>query len=141
MDAIEILGFHPLSMKKIPLFTMSVSAGIPVPVDSDIEKEVDLNEFLVEHPSATFFAKVHGYSFEQAGIMDGDILIVDTNLEPTDGRFVVVLINDELTVKIHRVIDGRTYLQSHDKKFVPKDIEPFLSFDVMGVVTKVVHSL
>jgi DNA polymerase V len=141
MDAIEILGFHPLSMEKIPLFTMSVSAGIPVPVESDIEREVDLNEFLVEHPSATFFAKVHGYSFEEAGIMDGDILIVDTNIEPSDGRFVVVLINNELTVKIFRVVDGRTYLQSHDKKFVPQDIEPFISFNVMGVVTKVIHSL
>jgi DNA polymerase V len=141
MESIEILGFHPSSMKKIPLFTMSVSAGLPVPVDNDIDKEVDLNEFLVEHPAATFFAKVHGYSFEQAGIKDGDILIVDTNIEPVDGRFVVVLINDELTVKIYRNIDGNIYLQSHDKKFVPKDIEPFISFDVLGVVTKVIHSL
>ncbi len=141
MEPIEILGFHPSSMKKIPLFTMSVSAGLPVPVDSDIDKEVDLNEFLVEHPAATFFAKVHGYSFEKAGIRDGDILIVDTGLDPTDGKFVVVVINDELTVKVHRIVDGRTYLQSHDKKFVPKDIEPFMSFDILGVVTKVIHTL
>ena len=141
MEPIEILGFHPSSVEKIPLFTMSVSAGIPVPADSDIDKEVDLNEFLVEHPAATFFAKVHGYSFEEAGIKDGDILIVDTGLEATDGKFVVVLVNDNLTIKIYRVIDDRVYLQAHDKKFIPKDIDPFMSFDILGVVTKVIHSL
>lgn len=141
MEPIEILGFHPSSIEKVPLFIMSVSAGVPVPADSDIDKEVDLNEFLVEHPAATFFAKVHGCSYEEAGIRDGDILIVDTGIEPTDGKFVVVLINDELTVKILRIVDGKTYLQAHDKKFVPKDIEPFVSFEILGVVTKVIHSL
>ena len=58
MEIVEIFGFQPKSYNKMPFFTMSVSAGVPVPVSNDIDREIDLNEFLIEHPSATFFSKV-----------------------------------------------------------------------------------
>ncbi len=140
MDNIEIFGFRPDSDRKIPMFTMSVSAGLPVPVDEDVERVIDLNEYLVEHPAATFFARVSGNSLAESGIRNGDVLIVDASIDPTDGRLVVASISNEPMVRVYREIEGCTYLESHDKRFLPVKIEPFMQFAVMGVVTRVIHS-
>lgn len=141
MVIVEIFGFQKKGSPRIPLFTMSVSAGKPVPVDNEIEKEIDLNEFLVSHPAATFFAKVSGQSMQESGIADGDILIVDTSVEPSEGKFVIVDVNGELTVKIFREIDGCQFLESHSGQFLPLKIDPYVEFRPVGVVTKVIHSL
>lgn len=142
MDCIEIFTHQPNSSHKIPLFVMSVSAGIgSAPVDDDIDKEVDLNEFLVDHPASTFFARVSGNSMTGVGINDDDVLVVDSAIEPTDGKIVIIMINGELTVKYYRIIDGEIYLQSQNKSFVPMKIEPYVEFTVIGVVTKIIHSL
>jgi len=141
MEIIKIFGFQAGIDKKIPLFTMSVSAGIPVPSNSDIENEVDLNEFLIEHPAATFFAKVKGKEMQDIGIFDGDILIVDTCIEPKDSKVVVVSIQGVLTVKIYRLIEGEVFLQSYSNQFLPMRIEPYMEFVLLGVVTKIIHTL
>ena len=142
MDSIEIFAHQPSSTHKIPLFVMSVSAGLgSAPVDGDIDKEVDLNEFLVEHPASTFFAKVNGDAMKGVGINDGDVLVVDSSVEPVDGKIVIIMVNNELTVKYYRVIDGEVYLQSQNKNFVPIKIDPYMEFTVIGVVTKIIHSL
>lgn len=143
MEEIEIIGFKPNEEKRLrmPLFTMPVAAGIPIPAESDIEREIDLNEYLVEHPAATFFARVRGISMVYAGIRDGDILVVDTAVEPTDKRIVVASINNELTVKIFRVIEGEVFLESQNHQFLPLRIEPYMEFRVLGTVTKIIHSL
>jgi DNA polymerase V len=141
MDIIEVYSYQPGKMRLIPFFSMSVSAGVPSPVDDDIDKVVDLNEFLVEHPAATFFARVKGNTLSEIGISDNDILIVDTVIEPEDGKVVVASINGDLTVKIFRNIDGEEFLQSGNLQFHPIRIEPYLEYEIMGVVTKVIHSL
>lgn len=120
---------------------MSVSAGRPVPVDNEIEREIDLNEFLVEHPASTFFAKVRGQALKNADIADGDILIVDTSKEPADGKIVVVAINGDLSVKIYRILDGEPYLESQNGQFLPLSIDPYIEMKPVGVVTKVIHSV
>ncbi len=140
MKVLEIIGFQPGKSRKIPMFVMSVSAGLPVEADSEIDKHIDLNEFLVEHPAATFFAKVNGNSLKNIGVDDGDILVVDTAVEPEDGKLVVVTINDDLTVKMYREIDGEVVLQSHSDQYLPIKIAPYLEYQIIGVVTKSIHS-
>lgn len=143
MEIIELTCYLPehSTGKKIPMFTMSVSAGVPVPVDNDIQEEIDLNEFLVEHPSATFFARVKGNSMKEHGITDSDILVVDAAIEPKNGKVVVASINNELTVKIFRIIDGVEYLESDEKKFLPISINEDFHYNILGTVTKVIHTL
>lgn len=141
MEILEIIGFEPQTNVKIPLFTMSVSAGYPVPVDNDIAQAVDLNEFLIEHPIATFFARVKGDSLKEFGVNDNDILIVDTALEPEDGKLVVVSINQELTVKTYRVINNNILLESQGTRFLPMKIAPYMEFRLIGVVTRAIHTL
>lgn len=143
MDSIEIIGFQRQDgqFERLPLFIMSVSAGIPVPAESDVEKDIDLNEFLIDHPASTFFARIHGNMLNDVGISDGDILIVDTSLEPADSRLVIAQINGELTVKLYRELHGQIYLESHNNQFLPIKIEPYMQFEVLGRVTKIIHSI
>jgi DNA polymerase V len=143
MEIVELTCYAPEynSGRKIPMFSMSVSAGVPMPVDDEIDQEIDLNEFLVEHPAATFFARVRGNSMKKSGISDGDILVVDSAVDPKNGKTVVVSINNELTVKIYREIDGNVYLESDDKRFIPVEIDSYFKFNILGTVTKVIHTL
>jgi DNA polymerase V len=141
MSVLEILAFEPTSSERIPLYAMSVSAGLPVPVENDIDKVIDLNEFLVEHPVATFFARVKGDVLNSVGIQNDDILIVDTAIAPKDGKTVIASINNELTVKIYREVGGQVYLQSNNNQFVPKSIGSELDYEIVGIVSKVIHSL
>lgn len=143
METIQIIGYQTASGEytKLPLFTMSVAAGVPTPVDTHIDKEIDLNEFLVEHPAATFFAKVTGDSLKNYGICNDDILIVDTSVEPEDGKIVLASISGELSIKIYRLVGEDVYLESSDNRFLPIKIDGYLEFVLLGVVTKIIHSL
>lgn len=143
MEIVELTCYVPelATGRKIPMFSMSVSAGVPVPVDNDIQEEIDLNEFLVEHPAATFFARVKGNSMNDHGIQDGDILVVDASIEPKNGKIVVASVNNELTVKVYRIIDNVAYLESDEKKYLPIEIDNLFKYNILGTVTKVIHTL
>ncbi|NER85020.1 MAG: LexA family transcriptional regulator, partial [Leptolyngbya sp. SIO1D8] len=101
-----------------------------------------LNDFLVERPAATFFVKVKGDMLKDVGISDNDILIIDTSIEPTDGKFVIASVNDELAVRFYREIEGERFLESHTGQFLSLDNDKALiEFQLLGTVTKVIHSL
>lgn len=89
---------NPVSLER-PLFAARVPAGFPSPAEDYIECGLDLNEFMVVHPSATYFVKVSGDSMMDAGIFNGDYLVVDRAIEPVSGAIVVAILDGELTVK------------------------------------------
>jgi DNA polymerase V len=93
---------------RLPFFSAHVPAGFPSPADDYIETGLDLNEYLVKHPSSTFLARASGDSMTQAGILDGALLVVDKSLTPKSGNVVIAAINGELTCKIldieHRLL-------------------------------------
>jgi len=85
---------------RLPFFSASVAAGFPSPADDYIESGLDLNEYLVKHPSSTFLARASGDSMTRAGILDGALLVVDKSIEPKNGNIVIAASNGELTCKI-----------------------------------------
>lgn len=89
---------NPVSLER-PLFAARVPAGFPSPAEDYIECGLDLNEFMIVHPSATYFVKVSGDSMMDAGIFNGDYLVVDRAIEPVSGAIVVAILDGELTVK------------------------------------------
>ncbi len=94
-----VLGsFESRSLLPLPCFLESVPAGFPSPAEDHIEKTLDLNEFLVRHPQATFFVRVSGDSMAGAGIHDKDILVVDRSIEPAHGKIVIAVLDGELTI-------------------------------------------
>lgn len=126
---------------ELPLFLESVSAGFPSPADDYIENKLDLNDFLIKNPSATFFVRVTGDSMINAGIYSGDILVVDRSIEPKEGNVVIAVIDGELLVKRLRHSNNKLYLYPENPTFTPIEVTSQMNFEVWGVVTNVIHSL
>ena len=135
----SISRFSNLLKQAFPLFLTRISAGFPSPADDYIEKNLDLNEHLIKHPSATFFVRVEGNSMVNAGIHNGDILIVDRALEPVDNRVIVAVVDGELTVKRIRGKGDTLYLVPENDDFKPIVVTEQMGFEVWGVVTHSIH--
>lgn len=137
----ELTFFFPEMEKtlELPLFLASVKAGFPSPADDFLEKKLDLNEYLIEHPAATFFVRVDGDSMQGAKIYKDDILIVDRSLKPTNKKIIIALINGEFTVKRIRIRDNEIFLEAENPDFPLIHIDPEWDFQVWGVVTYIIH--
>jgi len=139
--SLEILGFEPKKELRLPLYLASVAAGFPSPADDFIDKKLDLNEFLINHPAATFFVRVSGDSMRDAGLNDGDILVVDRALDPGGGKIVVAALDGELTVKRIRKQNGKLFLAPENPEFEPIEVGEEACFEIWGVVTYVIHKV
>jgi DNA polymerase V len=135
--------FCPIHLQRnmIPLYTCPVSAGFPSPSDDYLEAKLDLNQHLIKHPVATFFVRVSGDSMINAGIHDGDLLVVDRSLDPQDGRVIVAVVNGEMLVKRLRMKLQQIYLVAENPSYPSLLITEAMDFQVWGVVTNVVHAL
>ncbi len=126
---------------KLPVYGGKVAAGCPAPTDDYIEGMMDLAEYLIQDPAATFFVRVTGYSMINAGIHPDDILVVDRSLEPRHGKIVIAALDGELTVKRLDKKKGRVRLLPENDDFNPIDISPEETLHIWGVVTNVIHSV
>jgi len=123
----------------VPVFMSGIQAGFPSPADDYVEKQLDLNELVVKNQPATFFVRVEGESMRDAGILSGDILVVDRSLTPTSGKIVVAIMNGEFTVKRIEMTAKGISLIPENKSFPTIDIPPESDFQVWGVVTYIIH--
>lgn len=135
----NIYSFNNKSKLKLPLFTSRIKAGFPSPADDYIEKNLDLNEYLIKHPASTFFLKVEGESMIEAGIHSGDILIVDRAIEPKNNKIIIASLNGELTVKRIKKEKNKLYLIPENNKYDPIEITEEMDFSIWGIVTYVIH--
>lgn len=128
---------------RVPLFGSSVAAGFPSPADDYVERALDLNEHLIEHPSATFCVRASGDSMVGCGIHDGDLLIVDRAVEPRDGCIAIAVVDGELTVKRIRRLGERLLLlpDNDNKAYSPIEVSAETDFLVWGVCRFVIHAL
>lgn len=76
-----------------------IHAGFPAPATGFMERGIDLNRELIKHPSATFFGRAVGDSMIEAGVSEGDLLVIDRALEPQDGDMAVCFVDGEFTLK------------------------------------------
>jgi DNA polymerase V len=125
----------------LPLYSCSVSAGFPSPAEDYVEGKLDLNQYLVKHPVATFFVRVTGDSMLGAGIHSGDLLIVDRSLEPKDGRVIIAVVDGELLVKRLSMKSQKVMLLADNPQYPALTIHEAMEFQVWGVVTNVIHPL
>lgn len=126
---------------QIPFYSSTVRAGFPSPADDYIESMLDLNDYLIKHPAATFFVRASGESMINAGIHSGDILIVDRSVEATHGKIIIAALNGELTVKRLSRQNGTVKLVAENREFPTIDITEEYDVVIWGVVTNVIHSL
>ena len=102
------------SPQRIPLYCSKVPAGFPSPADDFIEAHLDLNDFLIQHPAATFMVRATGDSMINAGIFSDDILIVDRSITAESGMVVIAAIDGELTVKRLQLTPDSMLLQAEN---------------------------
>ncbi len=122
-----------------PLFSSKVPAGFPSPADDYIEASLNLNEYIIQHPSSTFFVRASAHSMINAGIFSGDLLVVDKSLTPTHGRIIIAAIDGELTVKRLWREANRVQLRPENNQYQPIDITAQQDMVIWGVVTHVIH--
>lgn len=122
-----------------PLFLSSVEAGFGSFAEDGVDKKLDLNEYLIQRPAATFFVRVSGDSMQGAGIFKGDLLIVDRSLDSKNNEIVIAYVNGEFTVKRLKKIEKTLWLYPENPKFQPLKIEKEWDFEIWGVVTFVIH--
>lgn len=137
---LEFFSLNQSSELSLPLFNSRVSAGFPSPADDYVDVKLDLNQHLIQHPSATFYVKVHGESMRDAGIFDGDLLIVDRALTPKNNAVVVCILNGDFTVKrIKFGEDKRIFLMPANETFSPIEVTANQDFEIWGVVSYIIH--
>ena len=123
----------------LPLYLSRVAAGFPSPADDYLDEGLDLNEHLIEHPAATYFARAEGDSMVELGIYTGDLLIIDRAIQAEDGDVVVVAVDGLLTIKLLDLAYSR--LLPANKLYRPIEISAESQVDVEGVVVHAVHHL
>jgi DNA polymerase V len=125
----------------LPLFSGKVAAGFPSPADDYVEKNLDLNELLVQKPAATFFVRAQGESMLGAGIHPNDILVVDRSMEAVAGKIVICALNGELTVKRLERTNEQWQLKAENLAYPDIVLHDDLEMVIWGVVTNVIHAL
>lgn len=126
---------------EIPYFEARVSAGFPSPADDYTELKLDLNKALVSNPTSTFYVKVKGTSMINAGIDEGDMLVVDRSVNAKNNAIAVCVINGEFTVKRLTKNGKDLYLVPENNQFKPIKITEEMDFQVWGIVTFVIHKV
>ncbi len=112
----------------------TVRAGVPQPVGQDAVELLTIDDYLIDDPNRTVLCRVRGDSMKDAGLLDGDIVIVEKNSATKAGDIVVAIVDDEYTIKTLRLNGhGRYYLQPANGAFA--DIHPVGSLEIFGVVT------
>ncbi len=124
----------------LPLYRSRPAAGFPAPGDDVVERSLDINEYIIKHPEATFFVRVAGDSMEGAGIYSGDILVVDRSLSPRSGAIVVAAVYGELVVKRFQKTTGHAMLCSEQAGYDPIILNDAEDCFLWGVVVGSVRS-
>lgn len=112
-----------------------ICAGFPSPAQDYLELSIDLNTELIRNPSATFFGRALGNSLEEAGVTEGDILIIDKSLKPVNGDMCVCFLDGEFTLKFIQYKDNEMWLVPANQAYSPIRVTEDNNFLVWGVVT------
>jgi len=125
---------------ELPFMDTGISAGFPSPADDFIELSIDLNKHLIKHKDSTFFAKVKGHSMKNAGIFNGDLLVIDKSLEPQDGKIAICQIDGEFTVKRIKIEKDVVWLIAENEDYTPIKVTPDNELMIWGIVVYSIKS-
>ena len=136
---LELYASDTSTTLNMPYFENGVSAGFPSPAEDHMHSKIDLNNLLIENPSATYYVRVNGDSMLGAGILNGDLLIVDRSIEVTNNCIVVAHLDGEFTVKRIKKIKKKIFLQAENNNYKPIEITKEMDFELFGVVAHAIH--
>ncbi len=141
MDGEEFFGAAYKGSKRFTQQEVKTAnaTGFGAAADDYMERGIDLNEQLIKNKPATFFFKMKGDAMRDAGIFDGDILIVDRSLKPVNGKIIVAVLNGELLVRrFHRNFSS-AFLIAENSRYKNINLAEFTDFKVWGVLVYTIH--
>ena len=128
----------PLRKLLLPISESGISAGFPSPADDYLDNAIDLNRELIKNPDTTFFGRVKGDSMRDAGIHNGDLLVIDKSLEPSSGKIAVCFIDGEFTVKRIKIEKDVIWLMPENSDYKPIKATADNDFLIWGTVINVI---
>jgi DNA polymerase V len=117
------------------------ATGFGAAADDYMERGIDLNEQLIRNKPATYFMRVSGNSMINAGIYDGDIVIVDRSLKPQNGKIVIAVIDGEMLIRRLEKTMNSLRLIPETAKLSPIDVSEFNDFKIWGVVVYIIRNV
>lgn len=121
--------------------TRSSGTGFGSPGEDATVRRIDLNDALIRHPEATFVMRASGTAMVEAGIDDGDVLLVDRAIAPAHGNVLIAIVEGELSCRRLYERDGVVRLQAAAAGHVDIEVDEATPLEVWGVVTTVIKSL
>jgi len=143
MTSQKLTFFHPDQdqHKSLHLVNEGISAGFPSPADDFKELRISIDQEVVRNEEATFYARVSGQSMQDAGLDDGDLLVIDRSMEPQHNKIAVCYIDGEFTVKRLKVTPGGIFLMPENPNYQPIEVSEDNELIIWGIVTYVVKKL
>ncbi|MFD0762709.1 LexA family protein [Lutibacter aestuarii] len=138
---LEIYTADTTTSIQLPFVESGISAGFPSPADDFLDASIDLNKEFVKNPSTTFYGRVKGDSMINAGLNNGDLLIIDKSLEPVDNKIAVCFIDGEFTVKRIKIEKDIIWLIAENEKYQPIKVTADNDFIIWGIVTTVIKNV
>ena len=123
------------------LIEQGISAGFPSPADDFKEIRISLDKELVKNKESTFYARVSGDSMIEAGLDDGDLIVIDRSLDPENGKIAVCFIDGEFTVKRINKKEGKLFLMPQNKMYKPIEIKEGNELIIWGIVEYVIKKV
>lgn len=140
-DVLEFLLPETSGVHAMPFAQSAISAGFPSPADDFQEEKISLDKYVVKNSDATFYAQLKGTSMVDAGFDEGDILVIDRSLEPTDNKIAICFIDGDFTCKRIKVNESGAWLMPYNSKYKPIRITEENQFLVWGIVTFIVKKV
>lgn len=127
----------PLKLShEVPLLGL-VEAGFPSAAEEELLDALSIDEYLVKKPGATYLLRVKGDSMKDAGIIEGDLVLVERTEGAKVGDIVVAEIDHQWTMKYLRRKNNRFYLEAANDKY--PDMYPEEDLNVVAVVKGVIR--
>jgi len=122
-----------------PLAADPVHAGIPDRIDDAPADALTIDDYLIERPSQTVLVRVKGDSMIDAGILDGDLVVVEKTPSAKRGDIVVAIVDNQFTLKRLDLDRGRFVLKPENKGYPV--IRPEGALEIFGVMVGLVRKL
>lgn len=137
----EVYPVAQLGDMRLPFFDVDIVAGFPIPLDNDEKgQDIELLRMLCPNPEASYLIRVQGNSMIDAGIYDGDIIIVDkSNRNPSPTEVAVCELNGEYTLKRFEKRGEEGWLVPANHSYPEIRVTEEDSFSIWGTVTYIIH--
>ena len=139
--SVTIFKRAPNNTAVITFVDTGISAGFPSPAQDFVHEKLSLDDKLVHNKEATFYARVQGESMINAGLNNGDLLIIDRSIPPIDKRIAVCYIENEFTVKRLSIQNKEIHLVPENPDYPVIKVKENDNFIIWGIVTYVIKKV